>query len=202
MGDTVAFLSREYFLYLALLLTGRGLDILSTWIATPHLLLEGNPIAKLLGWRWGIILNLGFCLPFALVPLPALMITTMSVLVAAHNFDGAWLMRSMGEKNYRAWISRQHVHSSFPVYLLCLLSKTALWAAVGVALLSFGNGTLVPTGIGFGILGYAMVVLVYSSISVWRLRRFTRKRAVSAGESRGEVRDAASAVPAQSRSLE
>ena len=37
MGDSVAFLSREYFLFLALLACARGLDFLSTWIATPRL---------------------------------------------------------------------------------------------------------------------------------------------------------------------
>ena len=29
------------------------MDFLSTWVATPNLVLEGNPIAKKLGWRWG-----------------------------------------------------------------------------------------------------------------------------------------------------
>jgi len=52
MDDFVPFGSAYYLLMLAALVLGRGLDILSTWVATPNLLLEGNPIAKLLGWRW------------------------------------------------------------------------------------------------------------------------------------------------------
>ena len=31
----------------------RGMDFLSTWVATPNLVLEGNPIAKKLGWKMG-----------------------------------------------------------------------------------------------------------------------------------------------------
>ena len=178
MEDSVPFLSQEYFLFLLLLLLARGLDFLSTWIATPHMVLEGNPLARKLGWKWGTVVNLALCFTFALFPLPALIIATTSVLVAAHNFDAAWLMRTMGEENYRAWISRQHMQTPASLYLLCLLSKTALWGAVGLGLLLFGNGRLVSTGVGFGMVGYAVAVLVYSSISVWRLRRWTRNRSV------------------------
>jgi hypothetical protein len=178
MEDSVPFLSQEYFLFLLLLLLARGLDFLSTWIATPHMVLEGNPVARKLGWKWGTVVNLALCFTFALFPLPALIIATTSVLVAAHNFDAAWLMRTMGEENYRSWISQQHMQTPASLYLLCLFSKTALWGAVGLALLLFGNGYLISTGIGFGMVGYAAAVLVYSSISVWRLRRWTRNRSI------------------------
>jgi hypothetical protein len=33
------------------------MDFPSTGIATPHLALEGNPIAKWLGWKWGAVLR-------------------------------------------------------------------------------------------------------------------------------------------------
>jgi len=54
MDDAIPFGGRWYFLMLALLVFSRGMDILSTWIATPNLVLEGNPIAKKLGWKWGL----------------------------------------------------------------------------------------------------------------------------------------------------
>jgi hypothetical protein len=181
MDDPVPFLSPAYFLFLALLLFTRGLDFLSTWIATPHMVLEGNPIARTLGWKWGALVNLALCFGFALVPLPAVIIATTSVLVAAHNFDAAWLMHTMGEENYRAWIARQHLHTRASLYVFCLLSKTALWGAVGLALLLFADGRLITVGIGFGVLGYALAVLVYSSLSAWRLRRFHRNRAHRVG---------------------
>ena len=82
---------------LALLVFARGMDFLSTWIATPNLVLEGNPIAKKLGWRWGLLLNVVLVLALALWPLSAIVISTTSVLVAARNFQSAWLMRSLGE---------------------------------------------------------------------------------------------------------
>src|SRR5512137_305552 len=103
MEDFVPFGSRTYALMFLLMLFSRGMDFLSTWVATPNMVLEGNPIAKKLGWRWGIIVNLALCVLFGFWPLPAMVISTTSLLVAARNFQSAWLMRSMGEQNYRDW---------------------------------------------------------------------------------------------------
>src|SRR5208337_5609062 len=103
MDDFVPFASRNYGLMFVLLFASRGMDFLSTWVATPNLVLEGNPIAKRLGWKWGIVVNLGICLVLAFWPMPAIVISTTSVLVAARNFKSAWLMRSMGEQLDREW---------------------------------------------------------------------------------------------------
>ena len=69
MDDFVPFASRGYCLILAFLLLSRGMDVLSTWVATPNLVLEGNPVAKLLGWRWGLPINLAVCVALAFWPL-------------------------------------------------------------------------------------------------------------------------------------
>ena len=102
-GDFVPFASRTYGLLFLLLLIARGMDFLSTWVATPNLVLEGNPIAKRLGWKWGLALHFLLCVGLAFWPLPAIVISTASVLVAARNFQAAWLMRSLGEHLYREW---------------------------------------------------------------------------------------------------
>src|SRR5208282_1653757 len=57
MDDPVPFGSRAYFLMLAVLACARAADFLSTWIATPNLELEGNPLARKLGWKWGSLIN-------------------------------------------------------------------------------------------------------------------------------------------------
>ena len=49
MDDSVPFASREYFIMLAILVFSRGMDFLSTWVATPHLVLEGNPVGGVEG---------------------------------------------------------------------------------------------------------------------------------------------------------
>jgi len=171
MDAFLPFASRDYWLTLALLLLCRGMDILSTWVATPNLVLEGNPIAKKLGWRWGIPLNLVICFALAFWPLPAIVISTTSVLVAARNFQSAWLMRSLGEHAYRDWHIERIQETRITLYLFCLAGNTLLTAGVGAAVIYFSRMVLVPFAIGVGIIAYAGAVAFYTILAIWRMRR-------------------------------
>lgn len=175
MEEPVPFASFDYFVFLGLLLFARGADFLSTWVATPNLVLEGNPIAKKLGWKMGIVSNLGLCFGFAFLPLAAIIIATTSILVAARNFQSAWLMRTLGEECYRQWYVARLVESHKGLYIACLLAQTGLYSIVGGALMIFTRQA-VPFAIGLGIVGYALTVLLYTLLSVWKLRG---RRAVS-----------------------
>jgi len=171
MEDFVPFGCRSYALMFLLLIVARGMDFLSTWVATPNLVLEGNPIAKKLGWKWGIPLNLALCFGLAFWPLPAIVISTTSVLVASRNFQSAWLMRSLGEQIYRDWHIERVQETSVTLYLFCLFAQTALTGGVGAAVISFSEWRLVPLAIGMGIVAYALAVAFYTLLGVWRLRR-------------------------------
>lgn len=175
MEDFVSFGTPTYGGLFLLLLVARGMDFLSTWIATPNLVLEGNPIAKRLGWKWGIPVNLALCFGFAFWPLPAVVISTTSLLVAARNFQSAWLMRSLGEQVYREWYVERVQETRITLYLFCLAGNTLLTAAVGAGLIYFSQVVtrphLVPLGIGLGIIAYAAAVAVFTLLGVWRLRR-------------------------------
>jgi len=171
MDESVPFASREYFLMLAILVFSRGADFLSTWVATPHLVLEGNPIAKWLGWKWGAVVNLVLVVTLAAWPLSAIIVGTASVLVAARNFQSAWLMRSMGEDTYRDWYVQRMSETRITLYLFCLAGNTLLTAIVGVALVVFSGGWIIPIGIGMGIIAYATAVIVFTLLSIWRSRR-------------------------------
>jgi hypothetical protein len=89
--------SSAWWLFAGLALAGRTADMVSTYVATPNLALEGNPLARKLGWRWGILLNIVMALGAGCQPVLAVAVTTMSLLVAARNFQNAWVMRSLGE---------------------------------------------------------------------------------------------------------
>jgi hypothetical protein len=166
--------SAEYFALLGLLLGTRGADFLSTWVATPHLVLEGNPLAKRLGWRWGAALNVALCLGFAAWPLSAIVIATTSALVAARNFQSAWLMRMLGEESYREWYVQRLCHVPLPLYLFCLAGQTLLVSSVGTALMVFYDNRRIPFAIGLGIVAYAVAVALYTSLALWRIRRSSR----------------------------
>jgi hypothetical protein len=172
MEELVPFASRIYGLMFLLLIVARGMDFLSTWVATPNLVLEGNPIAKKLGWKWGIPVNLALCFGLAFWPLPAIVISTTSALVAARNFQSAWLMRSLGEQFYREWHIERVQEASITLYLSCLFAQTALTGGVGAAVIYFSEFRHVPLlAIGLGIVAYALAVAFYTLLGIWRLRR-------------------------------
>jgi len=184
MDDFVRFGSRDYCLMILLLAFARGMDFLSTWVATPNLVLEGNPIAKKLGWRGGAIINIAISLGMAFWPATAIAVSTMSVLVASRNFQNAWLMRTMGEARYREWHVARIQETPIVLYLLCLAGNTLLVAAVGLAVIFYsGNiqaksliGAVAPLSLGMGIVGYAMAVAFYTMLAVWRMRRPRRHK--------------------------
>ena len=177
MEDPVSFGSREYFLMLALLVFSRGMDFLSTWIATPNLVLEGNPLAKKLGWRWGLLLNVVMVVALALWPLSAIVVATASVLVAARNFQSAWLMHSLGEAAYREWHVQRVRETRVTLYLFCLAGNTLLTAGVGAVLIYFSRMRLVPFAVGMGMVAYAIAVAFYTLLAVWRIHRAAKREA-------------------------
>jgi hypothetical protein len=174
MDESVPFGSPWYVSMLALLAFARGADFFSTWVATPHLVLEGNPIAKWLGWKWGALVNVTICVALAFWPLSAIIVATASVLVAARNFQSAWLMRTMGEYDYRDWYVRRVAESRLGLYLVCLAGNTLLTAGVGAALIVFSDGYVIPLAIGMGIIAYAVAVTVFTLLATWRTRRAAR----------------------------
>jgi len=177
MEDFVPFASRAYWVLLLLIAFSRAMDFLSTWVATPNLVLEGNPLAKKLGWRWGILLNVVICFAVAFWPVSAIAISTTSVLVAARNFQSAWLMRSLGEVFYRDWHVARLQETSLPIYLLCLAGNTLLTAGVGAALIFFSGRRWIPAAIGLGVVAYSVAVAFYTSLAVWRIRRAAAREA-------------------------
>ncbi len=177
MDITVPFDSRRYLLMLGLLVFGRGMDFLSTWIATPNLALEGNPIAKKLGWKWGLLLNVVLVVALAMWPLSAMVVATASVLVAARNFQSAWLMRSLGEDAYREWHVQRVRETRVTLHLFCLAGNTLLTAIVGAALICFSKPWQVPFAIGMGMVAYAIAVAFYSLLAIWRIHRAIKREA-------------------------
>lgn len=163
--------SGPYFVFLAALLFSRGMDFFSTWVATPNLALEGNPIAKWMGWRGGILFNLAFCGAIALWPLPAIMVSAMSLMVAARNFQSAWMMRSMGESAYSMFIHERLMAARPALFVFCISAQSLLTALIGLAVMYVTDERSIAFAIGAGVVAYAFAVIFFSLLSIWRLRR-------------------------------
>lgn len=171
LEEFVSFGAPAWWGFLGLILFGRFMDMFSTWMATPNLVLEANPIARRLGWRAGVLVNLGLALAFACWPLLAISLSTTSVLVAARNLQHAWLMRTMGEYQYRFWFSDRVADAPRGLVLACHLGEALLTGFVGAALLIFARFQLVPFAIGLGIFAYAVAVAVFTTVAILRRSR-------------------------------
>lgn len=154
--------------FLSMLLLARAFDLLSTWIATPNLAFEGNPLMRRLGWRIGLPLNLAFVLIAACWPMLTISLTTTSLLVSARNLQSAWLIRSHGQDAYRRWMSERLTAGSRLLAWACFLGEAAMFASIGVALMWVSRWQLLPFSIGLGILVYAGAVAMFMTLSIWR----------------------------------
>jgi len=179
-SDFSPFGSQPYFCLLSLLFFSRGMDLLSTWVATPTLALEGNPLAKKLGWRLGALVNFAICFLFAFWPLSAVAVVTSSLLVAAHNFQSAWLMRTMGEDGYRRWFVDRLSRTPLPFYFICRLGEIMMMALIGGGLLLVSRSDSIAFSIGLGMLLYVVIVLLFTTLALVRMRRRFADEAVAA----------------------
>jgi hypothetical protein len=107
--------------------------------------------------------------------LSAIILSTASSLIAARNFQSAWLMRSLGEDQYRLWHGQRIAETPVPLYLFCFAGNTLLPLGVGIVLVNFSHAAgyvlIVPLGIGMGIIAYSVAVIVFTLLALWRGRR-------------------------------
>lgn len=168
---SVRFGSADYFIFTVVVLFGRYMDLLSTWVATPTLELEANPLARWLGWRGGIVVNTLIAFPIALLPVAAISVATTSVLVAARNLQSAWLTRALGEHEYRLWLGARFRETRRGVFVICLVLHAGLIGLVGGGLMVYSGNRLIPFAVGVGIVTYAVAVALFTGLAIRRAAR-------------------------------
>jgi hypothetical protein len=170
----------------ALLLVARLGDIGTTWLATPKLLLEGNPIVRKLGWPYAWLTVVVCLLPYVSEPV-AVVALVLSLLAAAGNAGRMWVMISLGEQAYADFLIQAARRSKLSYALGCVWAGAFFFGLVGVTILMLSSPSTLPGNcsdgwgefIGAGVLIYAAAVWVYGTLSVVRLFRRVGKRGVS-----------------------
>ncbi|MBI1852040.1 MAG: hypothetical protein HYR85_17010 [Planctomycetes bacterium] len=169
------------FLCAAVLVSRLG-DVLSTYFATPNLKLEANPIVRKLGWRFAVLTLLA-----ALVPLwsteAGIGILVASLFVWSSNCAKIWLMRALGEDEYRAMLVRAARRSKLSHALLGVYAAAFFIAFAGAVLCFFYPDPEIDSGFwfGFSIVAYAVVVALYGTLWFRRIFRSARAMDTEAG---------------------
>ena len=150
----------------------RGMDFLSTWIVTPKLELEANPLMRRVGFIWMALLNLPLLgLPLLHHGLSITFIVT-SLLAAGSNLANGALARGMGEKRQ----AESQARAIREIGLSGALAMNSAGAVViclgGVFLMFLSRGMdSYPWWGGLGVVMYGVVGLFHFNLSILRLGR-------------------------------
>ncbi|HUC65724.1 MAG TPA: hypothetical protein VMA53_09875 [Stellaceae bacterium] len=157
----------------ALLLIARIGDVGTTFLVTPSLELEANPIMRKLGWRFALLTLAACALPYLSLPV-AVIVLIGSLFVSASNAAKIWVARAIGEKAYAALLVDAARRSKLSHALLGVAACSFFIALAGGTILLFYPRPTADWGfwLGIGVLSYAAAVCVHQTL--WTMRLFRR----------------------------
>jgi len=155
-----------------LILVSRLGDIGSTYLASPRLELESNAVIRRLRWPFAVLTTLVFLIPWWDVG-SGIVIMVASLLVAASNSSKLWLIRAMGENEYRALLVRMAAAASPVPSLIFSLMPALFMGILGATVMYLYPSETTDPGyhVGLGIMGYALVVACYGPLTFLRYRK-------------------------------
>lgn len=158
-------------------LTGRVLDVLSTYLVSPKLMLEGNPFIRRYGWRLALLTTFFSIFAFA-SPFLGVVIGTMSCVMAMSNFQLAPMVRyAGGEAAFRKVISdnaaalfslRRSLRDMITIPLPAFCLGAALLLETGA------NSNGIFAAVAYGLLTWTASVIFYRTVSLVRVYRRIR----------------------------
>jgi hypothetical protein len=188
MVDLTEFLSTgsnwEHVLAFVLLLARLG-DLGSTYLVSPTLRLEANPIAKRLGWPFALFTVLLCVLPYFNTALGMVAIV-VSLLATSSNLSRGWIVRALGEDEYLRVLQRAAAASTLRAGIAFAVGSSGTFAFAGLVLLVISGGPETwPFWFALGVVAYAFAMGFYSCGFLRRLyRQVARDRGGSATAAR------------------
>lgn len=155
-----------------LLLLARLGDVGSTYLISPQLKLEANPIVRRFRWPFAGLTVLLAAIPYYSLPV-GIAFLIVSLLVCASNCSRMWFVRTMGESQYYALIIEMARRAPLGLGIIfCLLSPLCMLMIGGVILMFYPDphrDWAYYFGIGF--LLYAFAIGTYGTLAFLRYRR-------------------------------
>jgi hypothetical protein len=155
----------------------RAADVWTTYLVTPTLKLEANPVARRFGWKFALLTILVGLVAYASPPM-GVVILTASFLVAASNASKIVTAKAMGEEQLAAFSRRVTLETPPWPGLLFLVMPAFFIAALGGAILFFyPQASEWGYDIGFGMLAYASAICVWYPVRYFRVQAEAKKAA-------------------------
>jgi uncharacterized membrane protein len=115
----------------------RSLDILSTRYVTKELKLETNKLARKIGWKGMILMQIPLILLGVLDFYFAFFIFMWSLFLLANNLEGSWYVKEVGEDAYKKELERKVKASKNWKIVLGELSSILTFVVSGILIIVF-----------------------------------------------------------------
>ncbi len=131
--------SQWYYFVINALITviGRLLDILSTRYVTKELKLETNKIARRIGWKGMILLQIPIIILGSLDFYFSFFIFWWSIFLFANNIEGSWYIKEVGEDEYQKEVKHRLEKSKIWKIIFGELSSVIKFTLAGIFILLF-----------------------------------------------------------------
>ncbi len=158
-----------------LILVARIGDIGSTYLVTPTLKLEGNPVARKLGWPFALATLLVCFVPYYDVAL-GVVVLVPSLLVSAANANKIWTAKALGEEGLHNSMLEAARKGSLRVALACLYGSCGFTLLTGIVLVVLCPDPARNWGywFGLGIVVYGIARIVHGT--AFYIRMFGKAR--------------------------
>jgi hypothetical protein len=163
-----------------LILGARLADITSTYLATPSLKLESNPVVKRLGWSLPLMSVIVCVIPYWTVG-GGIVVLVVSLWVSADNIARLWFIHALGESAYHDMVQLALDRGSPTELFLTTCAKTLCIVVMGsllCVLSAVSPDPSLPFWFGVGILSYAFIGLWLGMHRFCELRK--RRRILNA----------------------
>ena len=127
----------QYLINAFLTFIGRSLDILSTRYVSKELKLETNKIAKRVGWKGMILMQIPIIVLGSLDFYFSFFILWWSILIFANNIEGSWYIKEIGEDQYHRDLEARVKKSKTWKIVFSELSSILRFTAAGIFIIIF-----------------------------------------------------------------
>jgi hypothetical protein len=153
----------------------RAADVWTTYLVSPTLKLEANPVARRFGWKFALLTILVGLIAYAAPPMGVALLTT-SFLVAASNASKIVMAKAMGEEQLAAFSRRVTLETPPWPGLLFLVMPAFFIATLGGAILFFyPQESEWGYFFGLGMLAYAGAIFLWYPVRYFRVRAEAKK---------------------------
>jgi hypothetical protein len=161
----------QWVLFTGLFIT-RIIDLISTYLVTPRLLNETNPVMRKFKWPSAWLTFLLCLIPFISIQI-GICILVMSLLSSSLNIRKIWMMRAIGEEHYFEITKNCIIKSGVLKILFFEFMSAFFWILISLflmLLIEFNyNNNCFWVALSFG--AYGILTFIYYSIYLINLKK-------------------------------